>query len=205
MYALRRVQKEIVFGAELSSLSQDESTECPNIVLKLVTELFKPGRNQELQQLYSTKPSLVEVDALCNEIDSVVTSNLRLDKYSSAVVDEALKRVFHRAQQPIIPLSVADTIDRFGAGLNSAAAIQLLAKMPKVFLPQSSPYHFVLITSHSVQCHCFRIPAQIFTHHMRWRRQHALNSSCRCLGAFTFSRNGFAATSPAQISQAAYQ
>ncbi len=129
---MRRALKETVFGSELSSLSQDESTECPNIVLKLVTELFKPGRNQELQQLYSVKPSAAEVDALCVEIDSVATSNLRLDKYSSAVVDDALKRVFHRAQQPIIPLSVADEIDRIGEGLNSVFANQQLAKMPKV-------------------------------------------------------------------------
>jgi hypothetical protein len=133
-HSMRRAQKETVFGAELSSLSQDESTECPNIVLKLVTELFKPGRNQELQQLYSVKPSVVEVDALCNEIDSVVTSNLRLDKYSSAVVDEALKRIFHRAQHPVIPLAVADTIDRCGEGLNSAFANQQLTKMPKVHM-----------------------------------------------------------------------
>jgi hypothetical protein len=129
---MRRAQKEIVFGAELSALSQDESTECPNIVLKLVTELFKPGRNQELQQLYSARPSVLEVDALCNEIDSVVTSNLRLDKYSSAVVDEALKRVFLRAQQPLIPLVIADAIDQIGEGLNSAFANQQLTKMPKV-------------------------------------------------------------------------
>ena len=131
---MRRAQKETVFGADLSTLSQDESTECPNIVLKLVTELFKPGRNQELQQLYSVKPSVIEVDALCNEIDTVVTSNLRLDKYSSAVVDDALKRVFQRAQQPIIPVSVTDAIDRCGEALNSAFANQQLMMMPKVLL-----------------------------------------------------------------------
>jgi hypothetical protein len=131
---MRRAQMETVFGADLSTLSQDESTECPNIVLKLVTELFKPGRNQELQQLYSVKPSVIEVDALCNEIDSVVTSNLRLDKYSSAVVDEALKRVFHRAQHPVIPVAVADSIDRCSEGLNSAFANQQLSKMPKVLI-----------------------------------------------------------------------
>jgi hypothetical protein len=131
-FAMRRAQKEIVFGADLSTLSQDESTECPNIVLKLVTELFKPARNQELQQLYSVKPSVIEVDALCDEIDSVVTSNLRLDKYSSAVVDEALKRVFQRAQQPIIPLSVSNAIDRCGDALNNVFANLQLTMMPKV-------------------------------------------------------------------------
>ena len=98
---MRRAQKEIVFGADLSTLSQDESTECPNIVLKLVTELFKPARNQELQQLYSVKPSVIEVDALCDEIDSVVTSNLRLDKYSSAV--DALNNVFANLQLTMMP------------------------------------------------------------------------------------------------------
>jgi hypothetical protein len=141
---MRRAQKETVFGAELSTLSQDESTECPNIVLKLVTELFKPGRHQELQQLYSVKPSSIEVDALCQEIDSVVTSNLRLDKYSSAVVDEALKRIFQRAIHPIIPLSAADAIDRCGESLNSLFANQQLALMPKVPFLQTINNHALL-------------------------------------------------------------
>jgi hypothetical protein len=129
---MRRAQKETVFGSDLSALGQDESTECPNIVLKLVTELLLSNRAQELKQLYSVKPSLVEVDALCQEIDSVPASNLRLDKHSSAVVDEALKLVFQRAKQPIIPASVAAAIDRSGDGLNNAFANQQLTMMPKV-------------------------------------------------------------------------
>jgi len=188
---MRRAQKETVFGADLSTLSQDESTECPNIVLKLVTELFKPGRNQELQQLYSVKPSVIEVDALCNEIDSVVTSNLRLDKYSSSVVDEALKRVFQRAQQPIIPVSVTDAIDRCGEALNSAFANQQLMLMPKVhFLTGTVTRRTVtaLTLSISVQHHSIRVPAQIFTRYLCWWRQHALDASCRCMGSFSFPR-----------------
>ena len=144
VFLMRRAQKETVFGAELSTLSQDESTECPNIVLKLVTELFKPGRHQELQQLYSAKPSSIEVDALCQEIDSVVTSNLRLDSYSSAVVDEALKRIFQRAVHPIIPLSAAEDIDRCGESLNSLFANQQLALMPKVPFLQTINNHALL-------------------------------------------------------------
>jgi hypothetical protein len=154
----------------------------------LVTELFKPARHQELQQLYSVKPSVIEVDALCNEIDSVVTSNLRLDKYSSAVVDEALKRVFHRAKQPIITQPVAEAIDHYGDGLNGLFAHQQLTKMPKVQVLQASPYCIVFLPSHSVQCNYLGVSAEIFAHDMRWWREYAFHASCRCLGSFAFSR-----------------
>ena len=163
---MRRAQKETVFGADLSTLGQDESTECPNIVLKLVTELLLSNRAQELKQLYSVKPSLVEVDALCQEIDSVPASNLRLDKHSSAVVDEALKRVFQRAKQPIIPLVVAAAIDRCGDGLNSAFANQQLAIMPKVRFNLVIKHRSLCNLPLSVQFHSLGVLAQVFACHL---------------------------------------
>ena len=166
IFAMRRAQKETVFGADLSTLGQDESTECPNIVLKLVTELLLSVRAQELQHLYSVKPSVVEVDALCQEIDSVAASNLRLDKYSSSVVDEALKRVFQRAKQPIIPLVVAAAIDRCGDGLNSAFANQQLAIMPKVRFNLVIKHRSLCNLPLSVQFHSLGVLAQVFACHL---------------------------------------